>query len=309
MHRSDLLQFQQFDSILWCVRAVYSDGHELAGEDHHSSVSKPRDALSSFGGEEEGNATQHKPRVVTLPEGVGKRKRGRPTGTKTVKQKPPINRSQKSRPRAAKKPAKISEYESDNDSSLNDKEEFDVSNVDSGNSKKVDYRTKAASNQPRTTRARLRSKPVGITENESDEDAAAKEQTTDNNFKLSTTNENEALKDSTSDRGKGVEQGISESSNHTQKFDKVNESGIGQSSSVQRIADNDDPIQAILMNIMPMLATTKVESAEPVRHEAKPRAADPMKEEDKEAKDAEMQTVKKRKVSYKDMANQLLKDW
>lgn len=285
----------------------FSDERELAGEEHHSSVSKSRDA-SSFGGDGEHNATQHKPRAVTLPERVGKRKRGRPSGTIAGKQKPPINRPLKSRPRA-KKPAKISEYESDNDASLNDKEDFEVSNVASGSLDKVDTRTRAGSNQPRRTGARLISKPVKITENESDEDGAVKEQTSDENFKLSTTNETEAPKDHISDRGKEVEKVVAESSNHTQKLDEVNESGTGQSSSTHLIEDNVDPIQAMLMDMIPMLARKKVEIVEPVREEAKIRAPDPVNEEAEVAKDAEMQTVKKRKVSYKDMAAQLLKDW
>lgn len=254
-----------------------------------------------------------------MPDRVEKRKRGRPTG----KQKSLVNLPRKTRPRIGKKPAKISEYESDKGASSDDKEDAKLSSIDCESSKMVDSRTKAGSKQPRRTSARLRNKPVEINENKSDDDVAAEEQTTDENFELGRTNQEpcetsnlpvpdfhktESLKDSTTERGKAVEQGVTESSNYGQRFDEVKDSVIGQGSST-RFEDDVDPIQAMLLNMVPSLAAKKVESVAPVHEEVKTRAPDRADEEEKLPKDTEMPAVKKRKVSYKEMANELLKDW
>ncbi|KAG6411422.1 hypothetical protein SASPL_129504 [Salvia splendens] len=309
------LQFQQ-------VSSGESDEHKLVGEENDSLS---RDASSSFGGVREENAAPHKPRVVSLPDRGTKRRRGGPTGTSTGKRKPLANLPQKTRPRAGKKPAKISEYESDNDASSGDMAHFEVSSADCGSSAKVDSRKRAALNQPRRARAaRLRNKPVEINDNESDEGAAAAvdEKTTVGNFKPNpTTNERlrdtssqqpvpdlhqtEAVKGPKSDTGKAVEQEIAEQSDYKARFDK---SGVGQSSSKNPSEEYVDPVQSMLLSMLPGLATNKVESVGPVREEAGTRVPDPVNEEYKVGMDAENKAVKKRKVSYKDMASELLKD-
>ncbi|KAL1555222.1 DNA ligase (ATP) [Salvia divinorum] len=309
------LQFQQVSS--W-----ENDEHKLAGEENDSLS---RDASSSFGGVREENVAPHEPRVVSLPDRVRKRRRGGPSGTSTRKCKPLVNLARKTRPRAAKRPAKISEYESDNDASSGDKAYFEVSSADCGSSTKVDNRKRAALNQPRRARAaRLRNKPVEINEKESDEDTAAVEKkTTVGNFKPNPTNERlgdtssqqpfpdlhqtEAVKGSIPDTGKAVEEEIAELSKYKPRFDK---SGVGQSSSKNPGEEYVDPVQSMLLSMLPGLATNKVESVGPIREEAGTRAPDPVNEEYKVGKDvAENQAVKKRKVSYKDMASELLKDW
>ncbi|XP_041996130.1 DNA ligase 4-like isoform X1 [Salvia splendens] len=309
------LQFQQ-------VSSGESDEHKHAGEENDSLS---RDASSSFGGVREENAAPHKPRVVSLPDGVTKRRRGGPSGTSTGKRKPLANLPRKTRPRATKKPAKISDYESDNDASSGDKAHFEVRSTDCGSSAKVDNRKRAALNQPRRARAaRLRNKPVEINDNESDEGAAAvEEKTTVGNFKPNPST-NERLRDTPSqqpvpdlhqtevvegsipDTGKAVEQEIAEPSEYIARFDK---SGVGQSSSKNPGEEYVDPVQSMLLSMLPGLATNKVESMGPVREEAGTRAPDPVNEEYKVGMDAENKAVKKRKVSYKDMASELLKDW
>lgn len=299
LHISTIWLAQILFDIYLC--GYFSDEQYLAGDEHHTLVSRSR----------EENAASDNPRVVSLPDRVEKRKRGRPTG----KQKPlVVNPPRKTRPRIGKKPAKISEYESDKGASSDDKEDTKLSSIDCESSKMVDRRTKAGLKQPRRTSARLRNKPVEINENKSDDDAAAVEQTNQEPCKTSILplpdfHKTEVPEDSTSERGKAVEQGATESSNYRQMFDEVNESVIGQGSST-RFEDGVDPIQAMLLNMVPSLAAKKVESAGPVREEVKTRAPDRAGEEEKLPKDTEMPpAVKKRKVSYKDVANELLKDW
>lgn len=313
-------------SLILCLCYDFSDEREFTREEHHSLEIVSKDA-SSYKGSRKGDATPDKPRIVSLPKRVGKRKRGRPSGTSTKKGKSVVNLSRRTRPRVGKKPAKIYEYESDKGASSDDKEDFEVSSINNGSSEMVDNKGRSCFNQPRRTRAQLRNKPAEIGGNELDEGTVAEEQTMNEDFEVSRTNrgpsetsellipnfqKEEALKDSTLERGKAVEQGVTEHSNCGQRFDEINEVRTGQGCSIQyndRLEGNVDPVQAMLLNMVPILATKKVESANPVPEEVKARGSDPVNEEEKLPLDAEMQPVKKRKVSYKDVASELLRDW
>ncbi|KAI3443409.1 hypothetical protein Pfo_000074 [Paulownia fortunei] len=304
-----------------------SNEHELTGEEYHSLEIGSKDASSSYKDGREGKATSDKPRIVSLPNRDGKRKRGRPSGMSTKKGKSVVNQSRRTRPRVGNKPAKIYENESDKGASLDEKEDFGVSSIKCGTSEMVENKGRSGFNQPRRTRARIRNKPAEIRGNELDKGASSEEQTMKEDSEVSTENhghsetanllipefrKKEAVKDSTSERGKAVEPGVEEHSKCGQRFDEINEVGSGLGSSTQyndRLEDTVDPVQAMLLNMVPILATKKVESAIPVPEEVKARGPDPISEGEKLPLDAETQPVKKRKVSYKDVASELLKDW
>ncbi|KAK6139800.1 hypothetical protein DH2020_026476 [Rehmannia glutinosa] len=198
-----------------------SSEHELTGEEHHSLRIGSGDASSSYKDGRKGNdSSDKKPRIVSLPDRSGKRKRGRPSGISTKKGKSVVNKSRRTRPRVGNKPAKIYENESDKSTSLDDKEDFEVSEM-------VENKGISSSNQPRRTRAQIRNKPAEIGGNELDK----------------------------------------EDSKWGQRFDEINEVGYGQGTSTQykdRLEDTLDPIQAMLLNMVPSLATKKIESADPV---------------------------------------------
>ncbi|KAK6131668.1 hypothetical protein DH2020_034575 [Rehmannia glutinosa] len=280
-----------------------SSEHELTGEEHHSLRIGSRDASTSYKDGRKGHDTSNKqPRIVSLPDRSGKRKRGRPSGISTKKGKSVVNKSRRTRPRVGNKPAKIYENESDKSTSLDDKEDFEVSEM-------VENKGISSSNQPRRTRAQIRNKPAEIGGNELDKGASAEKQTMEED---SGTAKSLIPEIQTSEKGKALEPGIAEHSKCGQRFDEINEVGYGQGSSTQykdRLEDTVDPIQAMLLNMVPSLATKKVESAIPVPEEVKARDPDPAHGEGKLPLDAGTQPVKKKKVSYKDVANELLRDW
>ncbi|KAG8376397.1 hypothetical protein BUALT_Bualt09G0059200 [Buddleja alternifolia] len=271
-----------------------SDKHDLGGKEYHSLEARMNEASSSsYKGGTEKKTTPDKPRIVTLPNRDGKRKRGRPSWASTKKGKPVVNQPRRTRARVGNKPAKISENESDKDA---DKDEVDIKDE---SSETVKNKGKSNSNQPRRTRARARNKPAEIIGNELDKGASSEQ-----NMKEDSR---------TSERGKEVESGIEVHSKPGQRFDEKEEVGFEQGSSTQfndRHEDNVDPVQAMLLNMVPALATKKVETVTPVIEEVKTGGADPIREEEKLHLDADdTKPVKKKKVSYKDVANELLKDW
>ncbi|KAK6147415.1 hypothetical protein DH2020_018327 [Rehmannia glutinosa] len=280
-----------------------SSEHELTGEEHHSLRIGSGDASSSYKDGRKGNDTSDKkPRIVSLPDSSGKRKRGRPSGISTKKGKSVVNKSRRTRPRVGNKPAKIYENESDKSTSLDDKEDFEVSEM-------VENKGISSSNQPRRTRAQIRNKPAEIGGNELDKGASAEKQT----MKEDPGTANSLIPEiQTSEKGKTLEPVIAEDSKCGQRFDEINEVGYGQGTSTQykdRLEDTLDPIQAMLLNMVPSLATKKIESADPVPEVVRVRDPSPALGEGKLPLDAGTQPVKKKKVSYKDVANELLKDW
>ncbi|KAK4396711.1 DNA ligase 4, partial [Sesamum angolense] len=303
-----------------------SNGDDLTREEHRSLEIGSKDVSSSYEGVTKSNATSDKPRIISLPNRDGKRKRGRPSGTGTRKGKSVVNR--RTRPRAGKNPAKIYENESDNGASSDDKEELEVGGKSDVSSEMLKGEGRSSFNQPkRTTRAQIRNKPVKIGGNESDEGPYSEKQSMEEDFEARGANngpsdtanllvsefqKKEAEKDSTSLKGKEAELGVEEHNKPGIRTDETNEVGSGYGSSTHyndRLEDTADPVQAMLLNMVPILATKKVESAIPVFEEVKTRHPDPTPEEEKVPLDGETKPVKKRKVSYKDVANELLKDW
>ncbi|KAL8480268.1 hypothetical protein ACS0TY_026986 [Phlomoides rotata] len=285
-----------------------SDEHKFTGEEHHSTEIESKDASSSFKADTKEDATSGHSRAVTLPRSVERKKRGRPRRTSNKAGKSVVNLPRRTKPRVGKKPAKISEYESDN--SASDEKE---------SSEMVDNKGKMSSNQPKRTRAQFRNTPSEIDGNELDDDFEASKanqgHSESSNLLVPNFEKEEEQKHSTLDKGKAVEQVVTEDSNFGESFDEINKAGTEPRSSIQQynhtIEDTLNPVQAILLNMVPILATKKYESANPVPEVVKDRGSDStMGGEVKLTLDTETEPpVKKKKVSYKDIANELLKDW
>ncbi|KAK4414850.1 DNA ligase 4 [Sesamum alatum] len=303
-----------------------SNEDDLTREEYRNLEIGSEDASSSYEGVRNSTATSEKPRIVSLPNRDGKRKRGKPSGTSNRKGKSVVNR--RTRPRVGKNPAKIYENESDNGASSDEKEELEVGGKNHGGSEMLKSKGRSSFNQPkRTTRAQIRNKPAKIGGNESDKGASSDEQSMGGDFEVRGANKGhsdianllvpefqkkEAEKDSTSEKGKEAELGVEEHNKPGIRVDEINEVGSGYGGSIQyndRLEDTVDPVQAMLLNMLPILDTKKVENAIPVSDEVKTRHPDPTPEEEKLPLDDETKPVKKRKVSYKDVANELLKDW
>lgn len=306
---------------------LFSNEDDLTREEYQSLEIGSKDASPSYEGVRNSNATSHKPRIVSLPKRDGTRKRGRPSGTSTRKGKSVVNQHRRIRPRVGNNPAKIYENESDNDAGTGEQEELEVGSKNHGGSEKVQSKGKSSLNQPKRTRAQIRSKPAKISGNESHKGASSEEQTMEEDFEVSGANnvpsetanllvpefqKKVAAEDSTSEKGKAVELGVEEHNKPRVRVDEINEVGSGQGGSKHyndRLEDTVDPVQAMLLNMVPILATKKAESAIPISDEVKTGDPDPTREEEKLPLDDEAKPVKKRKVSYKDVANELLKDW
>ncbi|KAL3644155.1 hypothetical protein CASFOL_012087 [Castilleja foliolosa] len=259
---------------------------ELTG--YHGS----RDASSTHKGEQKYNSTSDKPRIITLPDNqTAKRKRGRPSGTSTKRAKPVVNKPRRTRPRLGNKPAKISENKSDKSTSMDDDEVGEI----------VENKGISDFNQLRTTRARIRNKPAEVGENElfSSASGTVNEPTPE-------IEKQEEVKDSISEKGEALDE-IIEKDKYGQSLDETNEVGYRPGSSSwynNRTEDTVDPIEAMLLNMVPSLATQKVESSNLVP-EVKDKGHAPTVEEGNQDVDA----FKKPKVSFKDLAKELLDDW
>ncbi|XP_051150256.1 DNA ligase 4 [Andrographis paniculata] len=304
-----------------------SDQADVSTDEHHISNIGSGEASSHLKDRSKARIPSDKLRVVSLPSNVEKRKRGRPSGTKTIRGKAAVSQSRRTRPRIGNKPAKICKNESDEDEFVDDKEEVGVSNIDHTVTQRTQVRGKGRSgfNQPRKTRAQTKCKPVEIGRNESEMVAASEGHAKEENIQGSRANaetsktanlisfefqKKEGEKNSTTEMGDAVEPvAATELSKHAQKFDEV-ESSKG-SCSQKNDRDNADPVQAMLFNMFPILASQKVESENPsVYEDFKCRDSEPIRREEKLPLDEEpAPVVKKKKVSYKDVADELLKDW
>ncbi|PIN06520.1 DNA ligase (ATP) [Handroanthus impetiginosus] len=302
------------------------DEHDLSREEYHTLEVGWKDASSSCIGGTKGKVTSDRPRIVSLPNRDGKRKRGRPSGMNTRKGKSVFNQSRRTRPRVGNRAAKIYENESDKSASPDNKEDFEISSINSESPDLMKNKGRLNLVQPWKTRARIQNKPAEIGGNELDKGADSEgAQTMKEVLEVSGANhgssetgnliipipefqKREAVKNSTSESGIAVE----EQGKLRETVDEVSEVGPGQCSNTQyndRPKDSVDPIQAMLLNMVPSLATEKAESVTPVPQEVEARNLEPTQKEEKLPSEAETQPGKKRKVSYKDVASELLKDW
>ncbi|KAL2481826.1 DNA ligase 4 [Abeliophyllum distichum] len=308
--------------------------HDLEQEDYRSLDNLEKQDMSPSSnkvGEQRKSNALKKPRIIDLPNRDGKRKRGRSSRTSTNSGRRGAIQPRRTRARYGNKPAKIFEIESDKGASSDEQtieEVYELSGENRGNSEKVTDEGRSVFNQPRRTSARLINKPAKILENES-EGASSDEQSIKGKLEVGCTNNcgtpeivnthtseaqmKDIVKDSeSSDRGKAVEREVAEHG---------------------KLETSVDPVQAMLLNMIPSLATKKTDSADTILEEKKSEGTHPVKEEDnakgalrileeEKAKgvmpeceegrlpfDANEMPAKKKKVSYKDAANQLLKNW
>ncbi|XP_009359940.2 DNA ligase 4 isoform X2 [Pyrus x bretschneideri] len=176
---------------------------------------------------------------------------------------------------------------------------------------------KSAVNQARRARARIGRKPAKISGNESEEggshDSTSLGEEVDLGERIHGTvgqesrdiQENEAMKDSESlRRGKAVEQDVAEDIRIEEPY-KIAEIKMKEKQNVQESKKREeleataDPVEAMLLDMIPSLGMKKAETTYTSTRDEKP-APDPI---------PNAGPSKKKKVSYKDIASELLKDW
>ncbi|ONI27219.1 hypothetical protein PRUPE_1G074600 [Prunus persica] len=175
---------------------------------------------------------------------------------------------------------------------------------------------KTGVNQARRTRVRIGRKPAKISGNESDEggshdntlraeevDKEARKHGMMSDASLDI-QENEAIKDSESlQRDNAAVQEVAEDisfEDHSYKIpnvEMIEKCNIEDSGKPEKLEVMADPVQAMLFDMIPSLAMKKVETTNTSIEKEKP------------AVDLNAGPSKKKKVSYKDVAGELLKDW
>ncbi|XP_027071006.2 DNA ligase 4-like [Coffea arabica] len=241
-------------------------------EEHNTPVSKEHGTTTIR------QATTNKPRVVTLPKKERRTKRGRSSGTKTTRGKTVVNQPRRVRARGGK-PAKINEDESDGSGSSANLTFQEESVVQTGNSESGGL--------------------IG---------------------KQSPTKEHLMIEDSElSQKGKTIEQYPEDQSGDGIRVVEDNGMVSGNRNGTEgneKLEQMVDPVQAMLMHMIPSLGSSKAKSEDRViRDETLPiesqktRGTDPAFADEGSSLDPNPKPEKKRKVSYKDVAGELLKDW
>lgn len=175
---------------------------------------------------------------------------------------------------------------------------------------------KTGVNQARRTRVRIGRKPAKISGNESDEggshdntllaEEVDKEERKHGMMSDASLDirENEAIKDSESlQRDNAAVQEVAEDisfEDHSYQIpdvEMIEKCNIEDSGKLEKLEVMADPVQAMLFDMIPSLAMKKVETTNTSIEKEKP------------AVDLNAGPSKKKKVSYKDVAGELLKDW
>ncbi|PQQ20120.1 DNA ligase 4 isoform X1 [Prunus yedoensis var. nudiflora] len=175
---------------------------------------------------------------------------------------------------------------------------------------------KTGVNQARRTRVRIGRKPAKISGNESDEggshdktllaEEVDKEERKHGMMSDASLDiqENEAIKDSESlQRENAAVQDVAEGirfEDHSYQIpdvEMIEKCNIENSGKLEKLEVMADPVQAMLFDMIPSLAMKKVETTNTSIEKEKP------------AVDLNAGPSKKKKVSYKDVAGELLKDW
>ncbi|XP_061991495.1 DNA ligase 4 [Rosa rugosa] len=237
-------------------------------------------------GKNRGNAAQENYGILGAPERGGKRKRGRPAGTNTNRGKTGATQARRTRARIGRKPAKISGNESD-ESGSHDRTSFkEEVNIAEGNHGMVGD---GSSDMQR----------------------------------------NEAIKDSTSlQSGKAAEQEVAGDirfDGHSDKIPEIEmiEKHNGQDrDKPEKLEFMADPVQAMLFDLIPSLGKKNAQTMNVSTEDEKPpvdlnpspgmknvQTTHTSAEDEKPPFDMGAEPTKKKKVSYKDLASQLLKDW
>lgn len=239
----------------------------------HSLEQEDRNGRNKATAGDEEAAAPHTKAVV-------KKKRGRPPSASTKRGRVGGTQVRWTRPRLGRKPPKISVNKSDEDSSASDAmdEEDSRSSKDMGNEGTVIKATTEPSKGKAMEEVELSVGGGSIGEGE--EDAAATREM-----------HNEDHKGVVLDRDHGER---------------------GEEKIIPKLEITTDPVQAMLLDMIPTLGISKVESTSQVTEEEKtgPGPSNEPKKGVNEPLDQEKvgPGPKKKKVSYKDIASQLLKD-
>jgi DNA ligase-4 len=235
--------------------------------------------FSDKGNEQRSAKATHEDTTLVSQEKAGPRKRGRPVGGGTKKVKPAGNHARRVRAQIGKKRAKICEYESDE-------------NVD-GRPVEQEIDTRVGSvDFPQDTQKHVNIQDTKTAE--SSEPSEAVEQ------------KREDFKDSECERVLVPE--IEMTDRHNDQNNQVS----------AKLEFFTDPMQAMLFDMIPSLATQKVEQSTycsagveklPEISNAEKLPETSNAEKIQEISNEPAITTKKKKVSYKDIAGDLLKDW
>ncbi|KAJ7979399.1 DNA ligase [Quillaja saponaria] len=258
--------------------------------------------------------------VLASPERGGyKRRRGRPAGRGMKKAKTGSNQAQRARARIDKKPAKIREYETDEGDSYDEKSYKGDINLREGRYEK----------HPETQGTEI---VEDFESSERGKEAQPAATVDDHNYSVLASSERAYKKRGRlSSRGEAnLRQGTYETSPETQETTRVEDSDLSVTGkeAQQEVLDDighgneyvpeievterhnsqtsekkdkleimADPVQAMLFDMIPSLGIKKVEQI--VEHNHK---------DEKPLKNPNEQPIKKKKVSYRDIAGELLKD-
>ncbi|KAF7837964.1 DNA ligase 4 isoform X1 [Senna tora] len=246
--------------------------HDLALDSHfgEDNVEDPKLSLVSEKGlkQRSAEAADEEP-MALMSETGGKRKRGRPAGQGSKKVKTATKQTRRARPRIGKRPAKISEYETDESSSHDEKpceDEIDNREVslDSGKKPLVTQETEKSTVVPETEVLQCSDPSRG-------DDAVNQEILKDVEY---------------------IKQPVPKI--------EMTERHDDQNSKTEKPQMMADPIQAMLFDMIPSLAAKKVDET---------RNCNNVEDEKPPPEDSSADPPKKKKVSYKDVASELLKDW
>lgn len=176
---------------------------------------------------------------------------------------------------------------------------------------------KSTVNQARRARARIGRKPARISGNESEEsgshDSTSLGEEVDVGERIHgmvgqesiDIQENEAMKEPESlQRGKAVEQDVAEDIRIEEPYKipeikMMEKHNVQESEKPEELEATADPVEAMLFDMIPSLGMKKAETTYTSTRDEKP-APDPI---------PNAGPSKKKKVSYKDIASELLKDW
>ncbi|KAL6977871.1 DNA ligase (ATP) [Sarracenia purpurea var. burkii] len=154
---------------------------------------------------------------------------------------------------------------------------------------------------PRRTRARLGNKTAKISENQAEENENSVNKESEMEIENNEIDGKETVEDSDSSQGRAVKpQETGENSIRGEWFEKVHgiESGWGNNAcNDEKLEVMVDPVHSMLLDMIPSLGTKKVDNADPVVEVGMP------------SEDITTEPAKKKRVSYKDVAGELLRDW
>lgn len=284
------------------------------------------------------------PRIATSPKRDVDKKRGRPASTGTNQGKTGSYQPRRTRMRFGSKPAKNYENESDinissDENILEQKDEHEGSKLDSlGEVKQKSHEINKGNTglrRPQRVRRRIASKPAKLHGNESDSNVSLDERKTikpEAEFVGSNDEQNLVkveqsrceLEDAIVEDYEPLIRGSTVEHDAGGWLDKG--TGMVSGSNTQRSEKLEimvDPVQAMLLDMIPSLGTQSVKSADPVLKRGSPtrdinmitslgaktsESADPVLKREMPTLDLNPERTKKKKVSYKDLASELLRD-